>query len=558
MASLMRRISELATLRRKTKRMAREKSLPPKRAPLPHRIPVKRRSEKVFLGFLFSLALLLVVAVDGKGFSFGSPAEVSSFMGLSILVVLLNMLFAKYISTFQREVAASFGKLLLFFLLTLVVVGCARASVFNPSWPPFLIPISFLAVVLAAAVNQRFAFEATCYVMPFVGLILRQRFDGSELFVHVLVPYLGALTALLAARSIRRRSTLMRIGFITGLTQVATLVAMVCVLRFSGEWGELTYLLYGIGCAFAHGVGMGVVVLGTLPVLEYVFSVTTDITLLELSDQYEQPVLKKLLLEAPGTHHHSMMVATLAEAAAARIGCNGLLARVGALYHDIGKMNKPEYFAENGEEVARELHDSLTPAMSTLVICAHPKDGMELGRYYDLPPSVLDFVEQHHGDTLVEFFFDKARRLKNVSEPMDESAFRYPGPRPQTKEVGIVMLADCVEATSRGLKDPNSSRIETLIHGLVMKRLLDHQLDDCALTLRELAAIEDAFNQVLVGVFHKRPKYPENMGRGRGSFEPPRVQKEKEEVIPAEAPKGPVASGTKGDGSFSKKGELFS
>lgn len=516
MASLMGWITELAPLRRKTKRVPLEKSLPPKRAPLPHRIPVRRRTEKLFLGLVFSAVTILVLAFPGsEGEPSGTATRVGSWLGIAVVTLLLNALFTRYISTFQREVAASFGRLLLFFLLALIVLVFARADTMSPAWPPLLVPLSLLATILAAVVNQRFAFEASTFLLPFLALILQDRYRGTDLLLHLFVPYAGSLAAVLSAHTIRRRSTLMKIGVVTGLVQVAALVGMVLVLEGPGEWKNLQMFFYGIGCAFMHGLAMGIVVLGILPILEYVFGVTTDVTLLELSDQYEQPVLKKLLLEAPGTHHHSMMVATLAQAAAERIGANSLLARVGAIYHDIGKLNKPEYFAENDEETAQSLHEALTPAMSTLVICAHPKDGMELGRYYDLPPAVLEFVEQHHGDTLVEFFYDKARRLQNVSDTLDESRFRYPGPRPKTKEVGIVMLADCVEAASRGLNEPNPARIEGLIHDLVMKRLLDHQLDDCALTLRELSAIEDAFYQVLMGVFHKRPVYPESAGLGQ-------------------------------------------
>jgi putative nucleotidyltransferase with HDIG domain len=234
--------------------------------------------------------------------------------------------------------------------------------------------------------------------------------------------------------------------------------------------------------------------------------VTTDVRLLELGNTHEQPLLRKLLLEAPGTFHHSYIVGIISEAASEAVHANPLLARVGALYHDIGKLNRPEYFAENSPD-ARQKHKELTPEMSTLIISAHPRDGVELGSYYGLPKAVLDFMPEHHGTSCIEYFYHAARELRG-EENVREEAFRYPGPRPQRIETAIVMIADSVEAISRQMPDPTRTRLEEMVHKVSMKRLLDRQFDECGLTQRDLAQIEEAMVRVLAGIYHTRPTYP--------------------------------------------------
>jgi hypothetical protein len=266
-----------------------------------------------------------------------------------------------------------------------------------------------------------------------------------------------------------------------------------------------------------HGIWSGICALlaavlmtGLLPFVEQWFGVQTDLKLLELGDA-AHPLLQELVRRAPGTYNHSINVASIAEAAVEAIGGNGLLARVGAYFHDIGKMLKPEYFVENqGEQPNR--HASLLPAMSTLVIIAHVKDGADLARQHALPEAIVDFILQHHGTTLVEFFFDQAHQ-RSKHDPngsaVDESSFRYPGPKPQTKETGVMMLADAVESASRTLVDPTPARIESLVHDLTHKRLLDGQFDECGLTFSELHVVESVLVKSLTAVYHGRVKYPD-------------------------------------------------
>jgi putative nucleotidyltransferase with HDIG domain len=246
-----------------------------------------------------------------------------------------------------------------------------------------------------------------------------------------------------------------------------------------------------------------------LPLIERWFGVQTDLSLIELGDP-AHPLLQELVRRAPGTYNHSITVASLAEAAAERIGAQGLLVRVGAYYHDIGKMLKPGYFIEN-QGHGDNRHESLVPAMSTLVIIAHVKDGADLARQHHLPDPMIDFIQQHHGTTLVEYFYRRAsaqRETDPQGAEVDESSFRYPGPKPQTREAGVLMLADAVESASRVLAEPTASRIESLVHEITMKRLLDGQFDECGLTLREVHAIGESLVKSLTAVYHGRVKYP--------------------------------------------------
>jgi hypothetical protein len=257
-------------------------------------------------------------------------------------------------------------------------------------------------------------------------------------------------------------------------------------------------------------VAAGFLMTGLLPFIEKTFGVLTDISLLEIGD-IAHPLLQELVRRAPGTYNHSINVASIAEAAAESIGAHGLLVRVGAYFHDIGKMLKPGYFVEN-QGLEADRHQDLLPAMSTLIIIAHIKDGADLARQHHLPRPIIDFILQHHGTTLVEYFFRRANRQSendpNAAE-VDESSYRYPGPKPATKEAAVLMVADAVESASRALVEPAPSRIEALVHEIAMKRLLDRQFDECGLTLQELQEIEESLIKSLIAVYHGRVKYPD-------------------------------------------------
>jgi hypothetical protein len=254
----------------------------------------------------------------------------------------------------------------------------------------------------------------------------------------------------------------------------------------------------------------GFLISGLLPYIERGFGVLTDISLLELGD-VAHPLLQELVRRAPGTYNHSINVASIAQAAAESIGARGQLVRVGAYFHDIGKMLKPEYFVENQAPDANR-HQTLAPAMSTLIIIAHIKDGADLARKHHLPQPIIDFIEQHHGTTLVEFFYRRASEHREAdpdAADVDEDDFRYPGPKPQSKEAGVLMLADAVESASRTLAEPAPARIESLVRDIAMKRLMDGQFDESGLNLTELRTVQDSLVKSLIAVYHGRVKYPD-------------------------------------------------
>ena len=315
----------------------------------------------------------------------------------------------------------------------------------------------------------------------------------------------GTAAGVLALHEVRTRTKLIKVGATAALGYMTLTWATglwehqpIDLVRSDGFWRA--------GWGLMAGFFLG----GSLPFLENAFGIVTGISLLELGD-ITHPLLQELVRRAPGTHNHSITVGALAEAAAERIGANALLVRIGAYFHDIGKMLKPHYFVENQFGSANR-HANLAPAMSTLIIIGHVKDGVDLGRQHHLPEPIIDLIEQHHGTTLVEYFFHEANRRSGANPDgsvVTESAFRYPGPKPQTREAAILMMADCVESASRSLSEPTPSRLEGLASELIDKRLRDGQFDECGLTLREIAEIRDSLIKSLIGIYHGRVKYPE-------------------------------------------------
>jgi hypothetical protein len=253
------------------------------------------------------------------------------------------------------------------------------------------------------------------------------------------------------------------------------------------------------------GITVSSIVSMMLPFLEYVFKITTDISLLELLD-LNQPIMKSLMINAPGTYHHSVIVGNLVEAAAEGVGVNPLLGRVTSYYHDIGKVKMPEYFVEN-QRGAPSKHDKLTPHMSSMIIINHVKEGVELARQSKLPESIIDIIKQHHGTSVISYFYQKAREQEQDSIPAEQD-YMYPGPKPQTRVAALVMMADAVEAASRVLTDPTPARISALVDKIINHIYLDGQLDECELTLKDISAIKEKFTYILTGIFHKRIDYP--------------------------------------------------
>lgn len=321
---------------------------------------------------------------------------------------------------------------------------------------------------------------------------------GDPLFP--IYTFAGSLTAAFSVIRCKRRSALLRGGFYVAL--VNSVIVLILLLAE----GELFTYKTPSALVFAafSGIIVSSIVSVLLPLLEYAFKITTDISLLELLD-LNQPLMKALMITAPGTYHHSVIVGNLVEAAAEAVGVNPLLARVSSYYHDIGKVKMPDYFVENQGGPSR--HEGLTPHMSSMIITNHVKEGVDLAKQYKLPQSIIDIIKQHHGSSLITYFYQKAKEQEREGG-LNEENYRYPGPKPQTRVAALVMLADAVEASSRVLNDPTPSRISALVDKIVNHIFLEGQLDECELTLKDISEIKKRFTYILTGIFHKRIDYP--------------------------------------------------
>jgi len=330
-------------------------------------------------------------------------------------------------------------------------------------------------------------------------------------FEFTLFLYFLANSAMAAywIRDCRERKVFIAAGAKLGLLNIGLITAIdIYMGHFAG-----TELLWDWTFAFVGGISVGIVAAGIVPLAEIGFGYTTDITLLELSN-LDRPLLRQLLMEAPGTYHHSVIVGSMVEAAAADIGVNPILAKVCGYYHDIGKIKKPLYFIENQSD-GKNKHDKLAPSMSSLILMAHVKDGVEFARKNKLGMSIIDTIQQHHGTSLISYFYDKAVK-KRGKDAVKIDDFRYPGPKPQSREIGLIMLADVVEAASRTLANPTPSRIQGLVQNLINKVFSDGQLDDCELTLKDLHKIAKSFYKILNAVHHHRIEYPESRAATNG------------------------------------------
>jgi putative nucleotidyltransferase with HDIG domain len=419
--------------------------------------------------------------------------------GLALFLVmgLLTAVVVLYGARFQQALAQSLPKIVgvcALVLLTLLVSFLLS----GPPWHAVLVPLTLTAMILTIAYNPQFA------LLMSLSLVLATSVALGADFEHLLVRMGGLATAVLLLRNVRTRTRLVQVGMAAGLAYLAMTVAT--GLLSSQTW---RFILFEAGRHFVEGSLAGFLLTGCLPVVERCFGIITDVSLLELADG-SHPLLQELIRRAPGTYNHSLTVATLAETASEAIGANPLLTRVGSYFHDVGKMLKPQYFIEN--QTGENRHDYLEPALSTLVIIGHIKDGLALARQYGLPRPIVDFIQQHHGTTLVEYFYREAVRMQESSGNDVtglESSFRYAGPKPQNRENGVVMLADAAESSSRALKEPAPGTLRKLVHDLVMKRLLDGQFEESGLTLTELHLIEASLSKSLIALYHGRIKYPE-------------------------------------------------
>ena len=401
---------------------------------------------------------------------------------------------------FQRQPNFLFWLSNIFFFFVLGRLGLEVSNLFAQNFSIF----STQAFVYTLPINGA-TMLLTLFTQPQLGLLVASLMAGltgfmlksPAFFLYFLV---GGFWVALRLYGCRHRRTLIKVGLELGILQAMLSLFM----NTMKQEISYTHIPLDLSLALLGGIASSVVVLGLTPIVEIIFGYTSDIQLLELAS-LDQPLLKELMLKAPGTYHHSVVVAQLVEAVAEEIGANPLLAKVAAYYHDIGKMKKPLYFIENQIGIENK-HDKLNPSMSALIIMSHVKDGVELAQKYRLGNAIIDIIKQHHGTSLITYFYHKA---KEQNPNVKEEDFRYPGPKPQTKEAGLVMLADAVEAASRSLVDPSPSRIKNTVQKVISNLFLDGQLDECELTLKDIHKIEEMFTKVLIGIFHPRIEYPE-------------------------------------------------
>jgi putative nucleotidyltransferase with HDIG domain len=436
--------------------------------------------------------------------SLGTRRHLFRAFTVLMMLIVLSVLFAYYLRHSEAHLLYRFSKLSLYLGSVVACLFLARQLSFDP-WRAEIIPVLVLIMVVAIAFNQILA-SLTAFLVSMI-LTLSTVQDLGHFVVVVSV----SIAAALALSSVPARSKLIKVGFLCAGTFFFVSWGMYvlqsqAVTDVLSDAELLKASLRGAGWCLVAGY----LVAGSLPFVESAFGTVTDISLLEMSD-ISHPLLQELVRRAPGTYNHSIAVATIGEAAADAIGANGLLVRVGAYFHDVGKMIKPEYFVENMTGAEHSRHERLNPAMSTLIIIGHVKDGVDLAHQHHVPQAIINFIEQHHGTTLVEYFFREAEKLADIEDSghVEEASFRYPGPKPQSKEAAVMMLADAVESASRTLVEPTAKRIESLVESIAMKRLLDGQFDDSTLTLTELNIVKESLMKSLIAIYHGRVKYPE-------------------------------------------------
>ncbi len=428
-----------------------------------------------------------------------------AYIGLSALVLIIFYLFYRDIRRYRPALLADTRKILLLALLLFLTISVSQAAKQFFSLMADKLQLDIMTIGFALPVAS--GAMLVCLLLDFhlalgfsfvVSILLGISFQGDP-FIPIFF-FLGSIVAALSVIQCKKRTAVLKAGALTMLVNIFVISG---IDFYQGEL--LTRGWYDLAAGFLGAVGVTMIVSVTLPFFETVFDIATDIKLLELLDP-NQPLLKELVYKSPGTYHHSILIGNLSEAAAETIGENPILARVGSYYHDIGKIHKPGYFIEN-QRAAENKHDRLMPSMSSLIIASHVKEGVELAREHKLPSAVVDIIQQHHGTSLISYFYQKAKELQPYVVIAEED-YRYSGPRPRTKVAAIVMLADSVEAASRTLDDTTPQRIQALTNSVITRIFLDDQLSMCDLTLRDLRDISRSFNLILSGIFHHRVDYP--------------------------------------------------
>jgi len=432
---------------------------------------------------------------------FGVQDFMGQYMGRVLTIFVILSVSGLYLFYLRNDIFKDNLKLALISSLIILVSFFSFVSMQLKVNAPveLLIFISVASILLTIIFDARISFFVVVIITFLIGAI-----RGGDYAIS-LISFGGSVLAIFSVRDIKNRTQIFR-SFYFILAGYSISILAIGLDRSQNISDIFINLAYG----GINSVMSPVIAYGLLIFYERAFQITTDITLVELTD-FNQPLLRELSSKAPGTFHHSVIMGNLAEEAATAIGANRILARVGCYYHDIGKIAKPDYFVENQME-RKNKHESLNPNLSTKIIIAHVKEGIELARKHKLPPEVIDFIPMHHGTTLVSFFYRKAQETADENkEDIFDYIYRYPGPKPQTKETAIAMLADTVEASTKAIEDPTAKKLEDKIDEIIKKRFIEGELDECELTLRDLSKIKRSFLKILVGIFHQRIKYPEEI-----------------------------------------------
>jgi putative nucleotidyltransferase with HDIG domain len=473
----------------------------------------------LFILFCIGLAMLIF---------YGSPSKSTEQFVIALLIfaTALAQLWVNHPVTFasNSRISLMFGTMMAQLVLTKMILVLGHRGSLSPEFVPLILPYALAPLVCSVLLGKNQGLYAATFVSLWGSIVYWGSPGGHErnAFVYLVMGLICGFVAVFVTLQVRRRSRLIRAGLFVGL---ATWLLALTFGHINVPWDifpTVDWQILGAEslAAVASGILTAMIVSGALPVMETMFRVTTDISWLEAAD-LNHPLLRRMTIEAPGTYHHSLVVANLAESAAEIVGANPTMCRVCAYFHDIGKLVKPDYFTEN-MRAGRNLHDDLAPTMSALIIIAHVKEGVDLALKHNLNQRVIDVIQEHHGTSLVGYFYKRALqqqedarqggKIMNIREDdipeVREESFRYGGPKPQSRESGIISLADAVESASRCLEKVTPNRLEQLIHDIIEKRIIDGQLDECDLTMREIQAVAENFAYTLTSMLHSRIAYP--------------------------------------------------
>ncbi len=434
------------------------------------------------------------------------------FIGLAILVLLLVSMLAYYFSDAKTSLQKNNSHLLMYVLVFAVTALIMKITSYthnlNIQGVTLITPVAVGSMLITMLIHQRVALFTSMVFSIIASIIFNVESPGVLNYTLGIYVFFSSVAGVFFLSKSNRVSRILQAGIFVSVINICTIVALLMLKNAQYGWIEIGL---NIGFAFLSGFLAAVLTIGLLPFFEAGFGILSSMKLIELSNP-NHPLLRKILVETPGTYHHSVMVANLSESACEAIGANGLLARVGSYYHDLGKTKRPHFFIENQMKMENP-HDKLSPQLSKTIIIAHPYDGAEMLRNYKMPKEIIDIAEQHHGTSLLKFFYHKANQ--DAEHPIPEKEFRYPGPKAQSIESAVVGICDCIEAAVRSMAKPTPEKIESLVKKIITDRLEDGQFDECDLTLKQLNIIATSICETLQGTFHSRIEYPED-AKGKG------------------------------------------